>query len=258
MFDEKEVFVNCERGRSFVSARDYNVNDSYKKIGTVYYFDSYEDLINYEKFNDFIELNLENICLEEIGILPKRLEILNCSDNYIDKLDNLPETLQELYCDGNAIEKLDNLPPKLESLICDNNKIETLDNLPDSLNYLDCNNNSIKKINKLPENLTNLDCGLNDELDYLCNLPLGLNSLKIYDCELLKTLPSNLILLNNLTHCILYNLELELTLPQIRFLNRIRNHNNISNTNNIYQDGQNVHNSHIQKGLIEGINMLFL
>ena len=76
--------------------------------------------------------------------MPKSLEILDCSWNFITSLNNLPEGLKELYCSNNQIISLKNLPKALEKLFCEKNKslLKNL-NLPDSIKEYKIGNSNI-------------------------------------------------------------------------------------------------------------------
>ena len=99
-----------------------------------------------------------------------------------------------------------------------------------------------------------LDCSIN-KLTSLQKLP---NTLQTLDCDhnKLTELPNSLLNCTNLTYIDYINNEIELTLQQIRFINRIRNRQ--QTINNIYKDSQNVHNSHIQLCLLNSINNLLV
>jgi len=67
----------------------------------------------------------------------EKLEILDCSSNYIKYIiNNLPLGLTELKCSKNPIKILDKLPPTLKKLDCSENCLKNLDNLPPTLEIL--------------------------------------------------------------------------------------------------------------------------
>ena len=143
---------------------------------------------------------MHNNFIKNLDLLPRSLEILDCSCNYISSLDNfisIASNLQELYCSQceitsfkiyvdnnitqtplkkincykNLILELDNLPEGLETLICGFNKIKSLDKLPSTLKILDCRECFIKTLDNLPEKLEELHCEQN-YIKTLYNLPL--------------------------------------------------------------------------------------
>jgi Leucine-rich repeat (LRR) protein len=105
---------------------------------------------------------------------------------------------------------------------------------------------------KLPNILTKLNC-FNNNLTELQQLP---NTLKYLNCSnnQLTKLPNNLINCRSLRILNLTNNTIELTIQQINFLNWIQNRK--LNNSNYYNDGQNVHNSSVQKSLVNSINNL--
>jgi Leucine-rich repeat (LRR) protein len=147
---------------------------------------------------------------------------------------NLPK-LKELYCPYNRLISLPKMDfPYLEELYCNNNWLVSLPplDLP-MLRLLYCSDN---RLTSLPEQMI---------------LP-KLESLYCYENEL-TTLPicilqfSELYIINYE-----YNNIVELPLQITRFLNRI-NTNSIQKLN-IYNDEENVHNTHIQKSFVDSIN----
>ena len=117
-------------------------------------------------------------------------------------------------------------------MICSYNKLISLPELPESLNELDCSYNIIKSLPELPKGVKGINCNFNN----------------------LKNLPKSLIHCRNLSYIWYYGNEIELTIQQMNFLNKIKNKG--YSTNTIYDDIQNVHNSGIQKCIYDNIQVL--
>ena len=215
-----------------------------------------------------------------------KLKTLNCFDNKLQSLPtnmNFPN-LQELICSRNQITTLSNLLnfPNLIIFDCSNNQIKSL---PNNMNFpnlkrFDCANNHLKLLhnNMNFPNLEMFDCANN----HLKLLPNNMNFpfLERFDCanNHLKSLPNNMYFpnlerfncsnnqLESLPACILNFLNLqtfryannriELSVQFARFIDRINNREN--NLINVYNDGQNVHNSTIQLTVRESINQITL
>jgi len=79
---------------------------------------------------NLIKLFCNNNILKNIPLLPLNLKLLSCKGNY--KLNNLSI-----------------LPNKLESLLCANCNISELPILPNTLKYINCEFNNLKNLNKL-------------------------------------------------------------------------------------------------------------
>ncbi len=157
----------------------------------------------------------------------------------------------ELGCWNNNLTSLPELPNSLTRLYCWNNNLTSLPELPNSLTYLSCYNNNLTSLPELPNSLTDLDCK-NNNLTSLPELPNSLTKLYCED-NYLTSLPASLLLCRNLIDIDYSDNEIVLTLPQIRFLERI-NYRTIDNT--LYNDSQNVHNHNVQLSLIKSINTL--
>lgn len=86
-------------------------------------------------------LDLTNLGLEFMPIIPKHVEVLYLSYNKLAKLEKLPTALRELYVDNNLLMVLPDLPKSLEILSCEHNKMAQLPELPSTLSFLDCRYN---------------------------------------------------------------------------------------------------------------------
>ena len=72
------------------------------------------------------ELDLSNLGLTELPLLPDRLQVLYCGYNQLTELPPLPNTLQELYCNGNQLTEIPTLPDTLVRLYCYGNQLTEL------------------------------------------------------------------------------------------------------------------------------------
>ncbi len=137
------------------------------------------------------------------------------------------------------------------TLECYWNKLTSLPELPNSLTFLDCSWNNLTSLPELPNSLTELNCIYNN----LTSLPELPNSLTTLYCAYnnLTSLPASLLLCRNLREINYSGNEIVLTLPQMRFLERV---NNRTTENTLYNDSQNVHNHNVQLSLIKSINTL--
>ena len=193
-----------------------------------------------------------------------KLKILSCFDNKLQSLPinmNFPN-LQELHCGRNQLLSLPNLMnfPNLISFDCANNKITLL---PNNMNFpnlkkFDCANN---KITSLPNNmnfpnLERFDCA-NNQLESLPN-NMNFPNLERFNCtnNQLESLPACILNFRNLQTFQYANNRIEFSVQFARFIDRINNRRN--NLTNIYNDGQNVHNSTIQLSVRESINQITL
>jgi hypothetical protein len=124
-------------------------------------------------------LDLSDLGLTELPVLPSGLQVLWCNINNLTSLDNLPSRLQKLECRGNKLTSLDNLPDGLQDLNCAFNRLTSLDNLPDGLQVLKCNFNDLTSLDNLPSGLQELSCWSNN-LTALDNLP---SRLQKFNCD---------------------------------------------------------------------------
>jgi Leucine-rich repeat (LRR) protein len=174
---------------------------------------------------------------EERVITVQNLKIYN---NFIrNREEKNPEyVILKLNFFNNNLKSLPKLPEGLEKLDCSGNKLKSLPKLPNSLKDLDCWNNNLTSLPELPEGLEKLDCSRNN----------------------LTRLPDNLTQLRNLKNIYYYDNEIELTIQQINFINRLRQRQRqeqiYKNNKTFYDYSQNVHDSHIQKQLLNNINIL--
>ncbi len=175
------------------------------------------------KFKSFDEIVDEDFYNEIIK--------LYCHGNNLTSLPELPNSLTNLWCYDNNLTSLAKLPNSLITLSCFGNKLTSLPELPNSLINIDCDNNNLTSLPELPNSLTTLFCDSNN----------------------LTSLPASLLLCRNLIDIYYTNNEIVLTLPQMRFLERI---NNRTIDNTLYNDSQNVHNHNVQLSLIKSINTL--
>lgn len=136
-------------------------------------------------------LDLSNLHLTELPVLPDDLIMLRCDSNELTSLPALPPSLRILHCHQNQLSSLPELPPFLESLSCSHNHISSLPSLPSSLTQLVCMRNYLTMLPPLPQALQEL-CFDNNYITQLHTLPPHLNSLSCCWNQLtsLPSLPS--------------------------------------------------------------------
>jgi len=117
-------------------------------------------------------VKFEKHLLVEVPQLPRSIETLNLSGNYIEQIDlSSLDNLRVLKLDGNRIKVLNknNLPESLEELYIDDNQITVLnlDNLQ-KLRILHCRNNKTMRIENIPGSIVDLQVEGNPQiiLDY--------------------------------------------------------------------------------------------
>ena len=204
--------------------------------------------------DDVTELNLSRNEITKIKNLPKNLQTLYSHHNKITKIENLPDLLQELYLYNNQIAKIENLPENLQHLDLSNNQITKIENLPNSLQELDLGINQITKIENLPENLQRLDL-FNNQITKIEKLPDSLQELYLENNQILE-IPLSLLESRHLTAFDYCNNPIENIHPLVqRWLERL-NHGTIGGNNKVYSDGQNIHNSTIQKSFRNSLGNL--
>jgi hypothetical protein len=195
---------------------------------------------------------------------------VDCSDN---QLISLPENIGENWtnlthfdCSGNQLKSL----PKnigsnwtnLTHFSCCYNELKSLPiNIGENWSNLTDFYCSLNKLRSLPENIgsnwtnvTHFYCGSNQLKLLPENIGENWTNLTHFYCynNQLTTLPLSLMNCHNLTYIYYSNNEIDnLPIQLMRFINRIRQVN--TNGLNIYNDGQNVHNSNIQLSIKQSI-----
>jgi len=204
--------------------------------------------------NSLQKLYLYNNQITKIENLPDSLQELRLQYNQITKIENLPDSLQELWLGYNQITKIENLPENLLTLYLEKNQITKIENLSENLQTLYLEKNQITKIENLPENLRILYLEKN-QITKIGNLPSSIRNLWLHNNQILE-LPLSLLELRHLTafkYC--YN-PIENIHPLVqRWLDRL-NRGTIGGNNKVYSDGQNIHNSTIQKSFRESLGNL--
>lgn len=114
-------------------------------------------------------LDLSDIEIKKLPILPEHIKILMCSRNGLEELPELlPPNLEKLCVIFNSLTKLPELPKTLNVLYIFGNKIEKLPELPDSLIHINCDDNQIVR---LPEKLPMSIKSFSFERNNIINLP---------------------------------------------------------------------------------------
>ena len=203
---------------------------------------------------DIIKLDLGNNKITKIENLPPNLQELNLSYNEITKIENLPPNLQRINFYGNKITKIENLPSNLHVLKLAYNKITKIENLPPNLQILHLSDNTITKINNLPHNLHNLYINYN-KITKIENLPPNLQQLTLISNKITE-IPLELLELRQLQEFRYSGNPIEnFHHPLIqRWLNRWNQR--ITQNNQVYADGQNIHNSNIQKSFRKSLESI--
>jgi hypothetical protein len=218
-------------------------------------------------------LHLHNSQITKIENLPSSVQELYLSNNKIIKIENLPSSVQELYLSNNRITKIENLPSSVQILYLSHNQITKIANLPSSVQNLDLRHNQITKIENLPNSLQELKLDKN-KIIKMENLPNSLQKLHLLGNKITKieNLPNILKFLdidtNLITELPLYFLELGHPITFYYRNNPIENihplierwlerrNRRITNNNKIYSDGQNIHNSSVQKSFRNSLGNL--
>jgi hypothetical protein len=194
--------------------------------------------IHREEYDDNVEkIDLSDSKIFQIKNLDRfdNLQKLDLSDNWITKIECLDRltNLQKLDLSGNWITK-----------------IECLDRLT-NLQKLDLSDNVIKRIENLDRltNLQELDLSENqisriECLDHLTNL----QKLLLYGNPI-DDVPMSIMMLRNLTTL---NTDLMINPIISRFLTK----NQIRSDRTIYQDGQNVHDTEINRSITDSLYRL--
>jgi Leucine-rich repeat (LRR) protein len=156
-------------------------------------------------------LNLQNLSLYELPMLPEHITMLDISGNYITFIDELPANLVMLNAKGNRIESIRlpdnisvvnltynnlseiNLPSKVQNLSIAYNNFTVMPPLPPNIWYLDVSYNKIDTIEYLPDILKGFIC-IHNQLEKLPNIPIYLEYLDCSGNKLveLPTLTENL------------------------------------------------------------------
>jgi hypothetical protein len=125
------------------------------------------------KFNNIIELSVNNNNITTINFLPHTLKILNCSNNQLDALPILPPNLSILICSNNPLHSLPRLPSNLLELECENcPQLTSLPGLPPKLTAIYCKNCPVLTfIPDTPPTLEVLDC---TKCPMLTSLPVSI------------------------------------------------------------------------------------
>ena len=222
------------------------------------------NIISFPKLPDsLIHLSLTLCKFDNLPKLPKYLHCLDCrGTSKIILPDELPDTIESLFLEEVGLEKLpDKLPSSLISLIVNRTKLTKLPECISTMEHLEfiyCEKNQITYIPRLPDSLVLLNCN-NNKLEHI-ELPTNKHNLdELHFCDNnITKLPDNIIHCRNLTRIYYEGNEIELTIQEMNFINRMRElyyrYNN--GEENVYSDTQNVHNSNIIKCIANNIKIL--
>lgn len=150
-----------------------------------------------EEDRPYILLDLSNLSLTSLPLLPNEVSGLNCNNNNLTTLENLPTNLRTLYASNNSLVSIDYFPDSLRIISIAENSLTLLPELPSMLSSLQCSNNYLYALPNLPNSLTDLECSYNQ----LTSLPTLPDNLNILNCDhnrltQLPRLPSTLQVLN--------------------------------------------------------------
>jgi len=109
-----------------------------------------------------------------ITILPEKLQVFNCGENYCSKLPELPNTLKTLLCNHNRISsfEFEKFPSDLTYLNCSHCRLTELPELPPKLIELNCSHNKLTELPKLYDNIKSLACFNNQIIKLQPDLPV--------------------------------------------------------------------------------------
>jgi hypothetical protein len=102
-------------------------------------------------------LDLSNLGLEELPILPSKLFKLNCSSNNLTVIRELPEALKYLNCNRNQIYIIEEFPLNCRFIDCSYNRLKSLPDLPVDCTYLNISHNLFNQLPRLPDTIEYLN-----------------------------------------------------------------------------------------------------
>ena len=131
-------------------------------------------------------LNLNNMYLYELPLLPDTVTSLDISNNYIESIDKLPSNLTALSASNNKINSI-TLPDKISFVDLTYNNLSSI-NIPDSVKKISIAYNDFTDTPAIPESIMYFDISYN-KISELRNLPC---SLKGFSCmyNQIEKLPS--------------------------------------------------------------------
>ena len=158
---------------------------------------------------------------------------LNLSNRNLTEIPVIPNDVTKLNLSHNWITKIENIPNNVTELSLSYNHITKIENLPSNLLILYLYENMITKIE---------------------NLPCSIQQLFLYFNRITE-LPLDLLELRQLNYFVYNNNHIEtISVPVQRWLDR-RNRG-LNDNNKVYSDGQNIHNSTIQKSFRSSLGKL--
>ena len=186
--------------------------------------------------DDTDELDLSRNYISSIPnkILPRALKKLNISHNIINKLDNIIEHIPELEhldCSNNYVTNLPALTTNLKVLIANDCRLNSIPSVPNTLTKLIVNNNNLTE---LPDGI--LNCNQLMKLDYEGNPNITVSE------EILAFIEGIFE-----RHREIREQENDLIAPYGNY---------VIDTDLVYDDSQNVHDSKIRKEISKAIEIL--
>lgn len=159
------------------SFRGNMTNIHYDTIEEVLALENYDEITSIIIGSDEIHVN-PNPYYELPEKLPKKLLVLACGNNAIDKLPELPDNLIDLVCNNNKLTEIPSLPKNLRYFRCSSNKLEFLPELPENLICMMCHDNKLKILPPLPQSIQYVSCYINNLTEY--PIIYNVNNLKIF------------------------------------------------------------------------------
>lgn len=127
------------------------------------------------------ELNISEMNLSELPVLPETVLSLNCSGNPITRLHNLPPNLRKLNCMDTKITRFENIPVTLRCLNCAGTKITQFENLPSTLRQVNCSATDITSLNGLPSSVRYIRADYCKKFENIHELPTDLRRISFED-----------------------------------------------------------------------------
>jgi hypothetical protein len=190
-------------------------------------------------FSQLIEIKFNSIILknfpDKININISKIMISECDLEYLKVLD------LSLFLQLNEI-----------SIIKSNLKVCPIFPMNGVLTNIHLFGNNLTYLEKIPESVLNIYVHCN-QISVLPDVPINIETL-IISHNPLRRLPTNILLCRRIRNLFFYETEIELSVLEIRMIERLQNPIQIQN---MYMDSQNVHNTFIQKSFINSCERLF-
>jgi len=114
-----------------ISYDEYNLSSHGSNMTKIHY-DTIEEVFVLENYDEITSIII-NSDEQHVNLNP-----------YYELPEKLPKKLLVLACDFNSIDKLPELPDNLIELVCNNNKLTEIPPLPKTLRYFRCSSNKLE------------------------------------------------------------------------------------------------------------------